>query len=59
MRYLRDTSNTNRVLREVLGQIADQLGQKRISVTQDTYFGRKQAPREVTAILDVIRKKSG
>jgi integrase len=35
-------------------QIADQLGHRRISVTQDTYFGRKQAPREAATILGTI-----
>ncbi len=35
-------------------EIADQLGHRRVSVTQDTYFGRHQASPKVAAALDVI-----
>ena len=81
---LRDKSNTNRVLREVLDplgfewvtshtfrktaatlldesgltvrEIADQLGHKRISITQDTYFGRKNGP---VGAADALREIGG
>lgn len=35
-------------------EIADQLGHKRVSMTQDTYFGRKQASPRVAKLLSVI-----
>ena len=35
-------------------EIADQLGHRRVSVTQDTYFGRHQASPRVAAALEVI-----
>jgi integrase len=35
-------------------EIADQLGHKRISVTQDTYFGRAQPSPKVATLLGVI-----
>jgi integrase len=35
-------------------EIADQLGHKRVSVTQDTYFGRKQASPKVATMLGAI-----
>jgi integrase len=35
-------------------EIADQLGHRRVSVTQDTYFGRQDASPRVAAVLDVI-----
>ncbi|PXY34986.1 hypothetical protein BAY59_05800 [Prauserella coralliicola] len=35
-------------------EIADQLGHKRVSMTQDTYFGRKQASPKVAKLLSVI-----
>lgn len=35
-------------------EIADQLGHKRVSMTLDTYFGRKQASPKVAELLAVI-----
>jgi integrase len=35
-------------------EVADQLGHKRVSVTQDTYFGRAAASPKVAALLEVI-----
>ncbi len=35
-------------------EIADQLGHKRVSETQDTYFGRAQPSPKVAKLLDVI-----
>jgi integrase len=35
-------------------EIADQLGHRRVSVTQDTYFGRHQGSPKVADALDVI-----
>jgi integrase len=35
-------------------EIADQLGHKRISMTQDVYFGRQAASPKVAAILEAI-----
>jgi integrase len=35
-------------------EIADQLGHKRVSITQDTYFGRSSASPKVAALLEVI-----
>ncbi|GLY63959.1 site-specific integrase [Amycolatopsis taiwanensis] len=35
-------------------EIADQLGHKRVSMTLDTYFGRKQASPKVAELLRVI-----
>ncbi|RBM19235.1 site-specific integrase [Prauserella sp. PE36] len=35
-------------------EIADQLGHKRVSMTQDTYFGRNQASPKVAKLLSVI-----
>ncbi|WP_338061458.1 hypothetical protein [Prauserella marina] len=39
-------------------EIADQLGHKRVSMTQDTYFGRKQASPKVAKLLSVIGEES-
>ncbi|WP_158073460.1 tyrosine-type recombinase/integrase [Actinophytocola xanthii] len=39
-------------------EIADQLGHKRVSVTQDTYFGRAQPSPEVAKLLGVIDHES-
>ncbi|MTD58824.1 tyrosine-type recombinase/integrase [Amycolatopsis pithecellobii] len=35
-------------------EIADQLGHKRVSMTLDTYFGRKQASPKVAELLSII-----
>lgn len=35
-------------------EIADQLGHKRISITQDTYFGRHEASPRAAELLAVI-----
>lgn len=35
-------------------EIADQLGHRRVSITQDTYFGRKAASPEVANLLGII-----
>jgi integrase len=35
-------------------EIADQLGHKRVSETQDTYFGRAQPSPQVATVLGVI-----
>ena len=39
-------------------EIADQLGHRRVSVTQDTYFGRHEASPRVAAALEVIGGES-
>jgi integrase len=39
-------------------EIADQLGHRRISVTQDTYFGRQAASPKVAAVLAAIGEGS-
>jgi integrase len=39
-------------------EIADQLGHRRVSITQDTYFGRHQASPKVAAVLDVIGRET-
>lgn len=38
-------------------EIADQLGHKRVSMTLDTYFGRKQASPKVAELLKVIAEE--
>lgn len=35
-------------------EIADQLGHRRVSITQDTYFGRREGSPKVAQALDVI-----
>jgi hypothetical protein len=35
-------------------EIADQLGHKRISITQDTYFGLAQPSPKVAVLLDPV-----
>jgi integrase len=39
-------------------EVADQLGHKRVSITQDTYFGRAAASPKVATLLAVIDEKS-
>src|SRR5919112_3003948 len=39
-------------------EIADQLGHRRVSITQDTYFGRRHATPKVAAVLDVIGREA-
>jgi integrase len=39
-------------------EVADQLGHKRVSVTQDTYFGRAPASPKVATLLAVIDEES-
>lgn len=35
-------------------EVADQLGHKRVSITQDTYFGRAAASPKAATLLAVI-----
>lgn len=39
-------------------EIADQLGHKRVSMTLDTYFGRKEASPKVAKLLGVIDEEA-